>query len=355
VARPSIKDVAERSGVSYKTVSRVINGLPDVHPATRARVAAAVADLGYQPDPAARSLRKGRVQALRLLLVRRHERFLTEPFLDEVVSGIVDAAARARYALMLEVAGPNDADSPGLGAAERRVDGTLLVDGRRSSPLLPPPDRIAAPWVVLPTRPGREDIAWVYADFRGGAVQVVDHLIALGHRRIAHLTGRLSLPERDRLTGYRQAMAAAGLPVDPALVVASGHLRHHGYAAMERLLARGVGFTAVFAVNDLTALGAMECLQRHGLRVPEEVSVAGFDDIYLARAAAPPLTTLRLPAYEMGVAATELAIGAVEGGAAPAGREFPVEFCPRGSTGPVPAVVHAPPGKGGGAVTVRGS
>ena len=313
MARPSIKDVAERSGVSYKTVSRVINHLPDVNPATRRRVETAVAELGYQPDPAARSLRRGRVQALRLLLVRRYERFLTEPFLDEVVSGIVDQAARAGYALMLEVVGPLDADSPGLSGAERRVDATLLIDGRRLSPLVPPADRLTAPWIVLPTRPVRDDVGWVYADFRGGAVQVVDHLLSLGHRHIAHLTGRLTLPERDRLTGYRQALAMAGIRVDPHLVVAAGHLRHHGYAAMEKLLARSVDFTAVFAVNDLTALGAMECLQRRGIRVPEDVSVVGFDDIYLARYGAPPLTTVRLPAYEMGVAATEMAIAAVEG------------------------------------------
>ena len=338
MARPSIKDVAERSGVSYKTVSRVVNRHPDVNPATRRRVEAAVTELGYQPDPAARSLRRGRVQALRLLLVRRHERFLTEPFLDEVVSGIVDQAARAGYALMLEVVGPGDSDSPGLSGTERRVDGTLLIDGRRLSPLLPPAERLTAPWIVLPTRPARDDVGWVYADFRGGAVQVVDHLLGLGHRRIAHLTGRLTLPERDRLTGYRLALEAAGNRVDPQLVVAAGHLRHHGYAAMEKLLARSVDFTAVFAVNDLTALGAMECLQRRGIRVPEDVSVAGFDDIYLARYAAPPLTTLRLPAYEMGVAATEMAIAAVEGNSSiPDGREFPVELCRRASTGAVTA------------------
>jgi DNA-binding LacI/PurR family transcriptional regulator len=334
MARPSIKDVAERSGVSYKTVSRVVNRHPDVNPATRRRVETVVAELGYQPDPAARSLRRGRVQALRLLLVRRYERFLTEPVLDEVVSGIVDQSARAGYALMLEVVGPQDANSPGLNGTERRVDATLLIDGRRLSPLLPPADRLAAPWVVLPTRPVRDDVGWVYADFRGGAVQVVDHLLGLGHRRIAHLTGRLTLPERDRLTGYRLALETAGIRVDPRLVVAAGHLRHHGYAAMEKLLARAVDFTAVFAVNDLTALGAMECLQRRGIRVPEDVSVAGFDDIYLARYAAPSLTTLRLPAYEIGVAATEMAIAAVEGSSEfPQGREFPVELCPRASTG----------------------
>jgi len=132
-------------------------------------------------------------------------------------------------------------------------------------------------------------------------------------------------------------LEAAGVRIDPQLVVAAGHLRHHGYAAMEKLLARTVDFTAVFAVNDLTALGAMECLQRRGIRVPEDVSVAGFDDIYLARYASPPLTTLRLPAYEIGAAATEMAIAAVEGSSLfPDGREFPVELCPRASTGVLP-------------------
>lgn len=333
--QPSIKDVARQSGVSYKTVSRVINAEPNVSPATRARVEAAIAALRYAPDPAARSLRSGRTRALRLLIVRRFERFLTEPFLDEVVAGIVDGAARAGYALMLEVAGPDDDRASSQGAANRRVDGTILLDGRRNSPLLPAAGEADALFVALPTRPAHPTAGWIYADFRGGAEQVVGHLLDLGHRRIAHLTGRLTLPERDRLTGYRRALTAAGIVADPNLVVAAGHLRHHGDAAMEKLLARAVNFSAVFAVNDLTALGAMECLQRHGRRIPDDVSVVGFDDIYLARYSAPPLTTVRLPAYEMGLAAAALTVAGAEGGASfPSGREFPVELCLRASTAP---------------------
>jgi DNA-binding LacI/PurR family transcriptional regulator len=336
---PSIKDVARHSGVSYKTVSRVINDEPNVSLATRERVRAAVAALGYRPDHSARSLRRGRTQTLRLVVVRRYERFLTEPFLDEVVAGIVDGAARADYALMLEVAGPRDTDPHRRGIAERRVDAAILLDGRQSSPVLSALDQAAVPLVVLPTRPNRSDIGWIYADFLGGGRLAVDHLIGLGHRRIAHLTGRLNLPERDRLRGYRQALNLAGIPVDSSLIVAAGHLRHHGYAAMEKLLARRGDFTAVFAVNDAVAVGAMECLQRAGRRVPEDVSVVGFDDVYLARYATPPLTTVHLPAYEMGIAATALAIAAVEGDTPfPDGREFPVEMRPRASTGPAPAI-----------------
>jgi DNA-binding LacI/PurR family transcriptional regulator len=335
MAHSSIKDVARRSGVSYKTVSRVVNAEPNVSAATRQRVEAAIAELGYRPDHGARSLRHGRTRALRLLIVRRFERFLTEPFLDEVVSGIVDRAARDGYALMLDVAGPDDASSHPAGSSERRVDGTILIDGRVASPLLPPPDRIEVPWVAIPTRPANPAVGWVYADFREGAERLVGHLADLGHRRIAHLTGRLNLPERDRLRGYRRALTTAGLASDPALIVAAGHLRHHGYAAAAKLLSRGVDFTALFAVNDLTALGAMECLQQHGRRVPDDVSVVGFDDIYLARYSTPPLTTVRLPAYEMGDAAAKLAIEAIEHGHGfSAGRQFPVELCLRASTGP---------------------
>jgi LacI family transcriptional regulator len=338
--RASIKDVARVSKVSLMTVSRVINGDGNVSDATRQRVEEAIATLGYRPDHAARALRRGRTRALRLLVVRRHERFLTEPFLDEVVAGIVDAAARANYALVLEAVGPDESEPPSQWRGERRVDGTILIDGRHASPLLSTLQRMEAPVIVIPTRPSDAAGGWVYADFRGGAVQIVEHLLALGHRRIAHLTGRFTLPERDRLRGYRQALTAAGIDFDLDLVVPAGHLRHHGAAAMERLLARDRDFTAVFAVNDITALGAMETLRRHGLQVPNDISVAGFDDTYLAAYATPPLTTVHLPAYEMGVAAVELAISAVEdSNAEPSSREFPVELCLRATTGP-PSAPH---------------
>ncbi|HEU5430453.1 MAG TPA: LacI family DNA-binding transcriptional regulator [Thermomicrobiales bacterium] len=332
----SIKDVARLSAVSAKTVSRVINGEPNVTAATRERVEAAIAALGYAPDHAARSLRSRHTRTLRLVVVRRFERFLTEPFLDEVVSGIVDRAAAAGYALLLEVSGA-DGRPVSTGGERGRVDGAILIDGRSASPFLTHGGPSGVPMVALPTRPADANAAWVYADFLGGAERVVEHLIALGHRRILHLAGRLSLPERDRSLGYRRALAAGGIPFDLDLVVAAGHLRHHGYAAMEKALARGVDFTAVFAVNDLTALGAMECLQQHGWSVPADVSVAGFDDIYLARYAAPALTTVRLPAYEMGKTATDLVIEAIEGKRERGeGRLFPVEVIARASTGPAP-------------------
>jgi DNA-binding LacI/PurR family transcriptional regulator len=342
-SRIGIKDVARHSGVSYKTVSRVVNGERDVSTATRDRVLEAVATLGYRPNHSARSLRRGRTRTLGLLLARRSERFLTEPFWDEVVAGIVDTAARAGYALLLEVASQDDhlaqqsnPDPPGFG--ERHVDGALLLDTRLSTPLTAIIQRTQTPCVAICN--DRLDPAWgsVYADFLGGATRLVEHLVRLGHRRIAHLTGNIrSVSELDRLAGYEQALAAAGIAPDPDLIVPAGHLRHHGFTAMEHLLARRVQFTAVFSVNDLTALGAMERLTQAGLRVPGDVSVVGFDDIYLAEMASPPLTTARLPAYEMGVMATEQLIGALDGTRElQQRRTMPIVLCLRATTSPPP-------------------
>lgn len=331
--KPSMKDVAKHSGVSLKTVSRVINGQPHVSAELRSRVEASIAALGFRPDHNARSLRRGRTQTLRLIIVRRFERFLTEPFIDELMSGIVDAASSAGYALLLEVVGPDEEAQNGLQSQSQSVDGTIVIDGRTQSPALPSDRHIGVPCVVVPTRPTDPSTGWVYADFLGGAEQATMHLIDLGHRRIVHLAGRLSLPERDRFRGYQRALTDAGIPTDLGLVVAAGHLRHHGFAAMERLLAEGADFTAVFAVNDLVALGAMECIQQHGHSVPSSISVVGFDDSYLARHSVPPLTTVRLPAYEMGAAATELLVSSLDQGAPfPQNRMFPIELEDRAST-----------------------
>lgn len=338
--RPSIKDVARQSGVSYMTVSRVINGETGVTPQTRGRVEAAIAALGYRPDQVARSLRSGRTMAVRLFIAGRHERFLTEPFLSEVVSGVVDGAAGAGYAVVLETVRPDAGgaeDATPASLTGRRVDGTILIDSDVESRF---PGVFAAaggPCVVLPVRPEGGECGWIYADFAGGSAQAVEHLLALGHRRIVHLAGPLhSQCNRDRVAGYERALAAAGIAADPARLVPAGDLRFDGDRAMERVLASGVGFTAVTAINDLVALGAMECLARHGVRVPDDVSVVGFDDNYLAPYATPPLTTIRMPSYAMGMAAVTALVGALDGTRPfPDGRLFPVELTVRASTAPL--------------------
>lgn len=339
-----IKDVARLAGVSYKTVSRVVNGERAVSDATRRRVEDAVAALGYRPNHSARSLRRGRTQALRLIMHARVEHFCYERFEDEVVWGVVDRATRSGYSVMIDIAREAETETERARLEALRVDGTLLLDGRAASPLVPVLRQTASPTVVF-VNPGIDPtFGSIDAAFADGAERMVRHLIDLGHRRIAHFTDDPALHStRGRRAGYERALTDAGLRVDPELVVPTGFLSHHGYAAMERLLARRPDVTAVFCVNDLTALGAIDCLRERGLRVPEDLSVTGYDDIATARYATPPLSTARIPWYEMAEAATDLLIGALAGERAlPEEREFPVELCIRGSTGPAPQDGAAP-------------
>ena len=337
VPTPTIKDVARASGVSYKTVSRVINGEGPVRDESRWRVAAAIAATGYHPHPGARSMRLGRVHALRLLMKTGTDRFLLNPFQDDVVAGVVDTAARLGYAVMIELAGRPHHPDAALGLTERRVDGTVLLDSQTPCYLATQLAATGAPAVVIANRDLEPPLSWIHTDFCGGAEQLVNHLLALGHRRFAHITDNPSfLSTTERRRGYEQALLAAGITPDPGLIIRAGQLRHEGDQATERLLATGAPFTAIVCVNDLTALGAIDCLRRHGRNVPADVSVTGYDDIYLAQYTTPPLTTVRIPWYEMGAAATEMVIGAVEGTAPyPDGRVLPVDLRLRGTTGPV--------------------
>lgn len=336
---PSIKDVARESGVSYKTVSRVINGEDDVSPTTRARVQEAITALGYRPHHAARSLRSGRTATLGFIIHHRTDRFLSNPFMDELVAGVVDAAARSGYAVLLDLEGRQDRAQPRAALSGRRVDGTVVLDARTPSPLVPQLRATGAPSVVLANRELDPSIGWIDADFRGGAERLMRHLLDLRHRTIAHLTDDPALAStRGRRRGYEAALTAAGIAVDPQLMVLAGHLRDHGYAATERIMTERPDVTALFCVNDLTAFGAIDWLRGRGLRVPEDVSVTGYDDIAQAPHSDPPLTTVHLPWYEMGTAAVELVIGAVEQTRPfPLGMEFPVELRLRASAGPVRA------------------
>jgi len=334
--------VAKASGVSYKTVSRVINDEGGASPATRERIQAAISELGYRPHHGARSLRRGRTETLRLIAHRRDQghRLLTNPFMDDVIGGVVDTAARLGYAVLVELVGNHagtETVSPGF--HERRVDGNILLDSRLPEPLLTPILREAGtPALVLANRDLDPALGWIDADFRGGGERLVGHLLDLGHHRIAHLADDQSLRSSiARREGYERALAARGIQPDPDLVELGGQYREDGDAATERLLARRPDVTAIFAVNDLSAFGAIDCLRRHGRRVPADVSVTGYDDIALARWSDPPLTTVHLPWYEMAAAAVELLVGAAEGTREfPAGLEFPVDLCLRGSTGEAP-------------------
>jgi len=308
-ARPTIRDVALHAGVSVATVSYVLNGTRPVSTGRRERVRLAMADLGYEPNSAARGLKRRRAATIGLIVPD-----LRNQFFAELAAGIEAAAARRDVLLVLcsTNASAEREDYYARLLHGRRVDGVIYLSGTG----LPPASLIALsasePVVFVDERLPGVDVPFVGADNRSGARALMAHVLAQGHRRIGVVGGPEGLwTAEQRMAGYREALAAAGLDPDALPAVPGDYTEATGAAAVDALLARD-GLTAVVAANDLMAVGAMLRLRERGLRVPADVSVAGFDDIPLARALTPALTTVRQPAHAMGVAAGEALLARIE-------------------------------------------
>jgi DNA-binding LacI/PurR family transcriptional regulator len=325
VTPPTLEQVAALAGVSRATVSRVVNGSPRVSPAVRAQVERAVAKLDYVPNRAARSLVTRRGDSVALVVSEPHARFFSEPFFAGMVRGVSAALAETGVQLLLLIA----QDLPDRGRLERyvvggHVDGVLLASLHADDPLPATLERAGVPAVLVGRPAGRGGPAvgrgapasYVDADNRGGGRMAVDHLAARGRRRIATITGGLDMGVGvDRLDGYRDGLAAAGLDGGGGELEEAGDFTEEGgAAAMTRLLARpGRPVDAVFAASDLMAAGALRALRAAGRRVPDDVAVVGFEDSAVARYAQPPLTTVRQPIEEMGRQATRLLLAKVAG------------------------------------------
>ena len=322
----TIEDVARAAGVSRATVSRVLNDAPGATEANRARVRKVIAELGYVPDPAARALASGREAAVDVVVVApvaAVDWIGTHPYYSRVLAGIMTALDGRPVQLRIHnVAGPDAAAA--VDAIARRVTvGAVLADTppelalrfqRRSRRLV----SLVATAEAVPA---------IEADNEGGAYAAVRYLHGLGRRRIAEIHG----PEGiscgvNRQAGYRRAVAELGLA---DLSAGGGFRREVGFAAAGRLLDRYPDIDAMFVACDLMAAGAVQAITASGRRVPEDVSVVGFDDSIAAVCSNPPLTTMRMPVEEMAAAATRLLLaGPVRAGYR---ERFPVELVPRES------------------------
>jgi DNA-binding LacI/PurR family transcriptional regulator len=309
-SRPTIYDVARLAGVSTATVSRALNGTGQIAPATRATIDAAVEQLGYEPNTVARSLVTKSTQTIAVLLPD-----ITNPFYAALVSGIQERALETGHTMLLctTESDPEREEQYLTLLRAKQVDG-VLVDG-----LVLPPDRIARfvqdglPIVCLDRDVDSKSVPLVQVDNRLGARMATEHLIRLGHTRIAHVTGAPELRiSEERVQGYRDAFVDAGVEPDPRLLTLGSFTEEGGYNATCTLM-DGRGFTAVFAANDLSAIGVMSALAAGGCRVPGDVSVVGFDDLRLSRYTTPPLTTIRQPALEIAQRATQLLLDLASG------------------------------------------
>lgn len=300
--RPTLEEVAARAGVGRGTVSRVINGSPRVSKRTREAVEAAVAELGYVPNRAARALAGNRTDAIALVVPESEARFFTEPYFSDIVRGVGAALADTDMQLLLTFVG-NDRGRRRLAQylGAHRVDGVLLVSVHADDPLPDLLEQLGTPAVTSGPRSAAEPLASVDSDNFGGARAAVGHLVARGRRTVATITGRLDVyGARRRLDGYREAVAAAGLAPDEELVAAADFTEEGGARAMRALLARRPELDAVFAASDVMAAGARQVLREAGRRIPDDVALVGFDDSAVARHMDPALTSVRQPIEEMG-------------------------------------------------------
>jgi LacI family transcriptional regulator len=299
-----MKEVATLAGVAVGTVSNVLNHPDLVRPLTRARVEAAMEELGFIPNGSARQLRAGRSRCLGLVVLD-----VTNPFFTEVARGAEDYAQSAGYAVILcNSDEAEDKERRYLRVLEeQRVRGIMITPVHGTAPELRRIRDRGTP-VVLLDRPGSSGQCSVAVDDRRGGELAVAHLLSLGHRRIALVNGPTAIRQcADRRRGAYRAVEKAGL--DPAEVLVeipvTAMNAQSGAGAGETLLG-GPGITAVFCTNDMLALGMLRRLSQAGVPVPGEVAVVGYDDIDFAADAAVPLTSVRQPKYQLGRAAAEL-------------------------------------------------
>lgn len=316
LASVTIKDVAKRAGVSPSTVSRVIADHPRISPDTKEKVRAMMVELGYYPNAIARSLVNQTSNSIGLIRSRLTEESFANPFFPAVIQGISSVAHRHRLNLVLSTSNTfSQEDEECLNLLrQRRVDGVILLASHREDQLIPRLTRDRFPFVLIGRYEGTEEINWVNNDNIEDAKTAVRYLLNKGHRQIACLDGDPRyVVSADRLTGYKMALQDHDVPVESGLVEHSEFSVEGGYQATRLLLDRRQPFSALFAVDDLVAIGAMQALEQAGRKVGDEVAVVGFNDTILGACVQPALTSVHVPIYELGQNAVQMLTAQIYG------------------------------------------
>ena len=334
--RPTLRDVATAAGVHPATASRALNDATSnlVRPSTVQRVRAVAAELGYQVNPIARSLKTSRSETVGVLVPD-----ITNPLFPPIVRGIEDELAASGYTALTA----NTDNDPTRTASNfavmqaRQVDGFIVATALREDPLLEDAAARGVPMVLVNRTTEHVEVSAVSGDDASGVARTVDHLVELGHRDIAHIAGPLDVSTGVlREQAFRTAMRRHGLSED-RIVVATAYSEPAGRTAMLQLLAEERPPTAVVAGNDLLAIGCYDALEESGLSCPEDISVAGFNDMPFVAHLRPPLTSVHVPQYELGVEAARLLLDRLGGRTAtPRVVMLPVSLVIRGSTAPPP-------------------
>ena len=296
-----IHAVARLANVSIATVSRTINHIPTVNPKMAKRVWEAIRRLDYFPNTQARALVSGRSKLLGLIVSE-----ITNPFFPELIQGFEEVAVENGYEILI---GSTNYDPERMKSCirrmvERNAEGVAVMTFGIEQPLLDQLANRQVPLVFVDHGPDRPGISLLCVDYHHGIRQGVQHLAALGHRRIAFVTGPLRLHSaQSRLVAFNDALRECGIPVEERFIVEGDHTMEGGMAAAERLVAQKDLPTAIMCSNDMLAIGVMHRLSREGLHIPDDISVIGFDDIHMAEMMIPPLTSVRMSRSELARAA----------------------------------------------------
>jgi DNA-binding LacI/PurR family transcriptional regulator len=319
--RPTLDEVAARAGVGRGTVSRVVNGSPQVSPRARARVEEAIAELGYVPNRAARALVTQRTDSVALVVSESEERLFGEPFFAGIIRGISSGLADTPLQLWLAMAqSPAERERVEHHLTAQHLDGVLLLSLHDADPLPTLLEERGLPTVLggRPARmlqPGAKPAYFVDVNNAGGARQAVEYLLQRGRRQLATIAGPQDMAVGvTRLAGYREAVAAAGGAVAEELIEYGDFSEASGAAGMRRLLDRRPDLDAVFVASDLMAAGAIRAVRERGRRIPDDVAVVGFEDSPIARQTDPPLTTVHQPVERMGREMARLLVARINKG-----------------------------------------
>ncbi|MDR2975385.1 MAG: LacI family transcriptional regulator [Propionibacteriaceae bacterium] len=333
-ARITIRDIAERAGVSTGAVSYALNDKPGVSAQTRARVRKIACDLGWEPNLAARSLSGSPVGAIGLVLARPARMLGAEPFYMQFIAGIELTIARRGFTLMLHVVADqaSEVEAYRKWTSQGRVDGVLLVDLHDDDPRIEAVKRLGLPAVAVSSCDQIEDIPVVWTDEKTSVDEVLRYLVALGHSRIARVSGIKQLVhtgERDRAF----AATAEALGVDPPQVRYTDFSGEEGAQATRALLTAPDRPTAIVYGNDIMAVAGLGVVAEFGLRVPGDVSLVAWDDSALCQITQPPLSAMRRDIQALGAQAADMLVRAIDGEAVPNQQGPMARLLPRGSTG----------------------
>jgi LacI family transcriptional regulator len=311
----TLKDIAERVGKSVPTVSRALAGFDDISPKTREEVQRVALEMGYEPNTTARNLQKQRTDTIALILPSANVLRFSDPFFSEFLSGIVDQAAQYNFYLSISTETPKDGHGTyAKYIRNRRFDGFVVVRTQRQDSRIDTLRQHNVPFVAFGRTESDNDFPFVDEDGRYSIRQIVDHLVGLGHKRIACITEPTYLTKSyHRLQGFLEGIEAHHLPYDPALIIESKFRQRSGRLSALELLNLPEPPTAIVACNDLLALGAISAAQEMGLVVGRDISITGFDDILLAEHANPPLTTVHQPAHQLGTMVAQMLLKIIKG------------------------------------------